>query len=128
MKLTKRDKELVKKAFNLWKTKYVSKRHSIASIALTKKDDYIEGMSMEFDCSVGVCAERTALFKMMPDETEVKTIVAVYKDKVIPPCGACRELIYEMNEKNLNNTWIIISKNKKIKLKDLFPYDWKKAF
>ena len=127
MKLTKEDKELIQKAENLWKEKYVSKKHSVSAIVLTSKGNIFEGMSIE-DIQTGICAERTAFFKMMPDEREIKTIVAVYKDKVIPPCGICREIMYDMSEKNLENTWVIVSKKQKVKLKELFPFPWKEAF
>jgi len=121
--LTKEDKELIKKYLELWKTKYVSKRHSVAAILQTKSGKIIEGMSMEFNCGIAVCAERVAMFKMMPDESEIKTIVAGYGEKIGPPCGVCRELMYEMNLDNLNNTWVIISPYQKVKLKELYPHD-----
>jgi|GEM_PF-2334957 len=37
MKLTKEDKELIQKAENLGKNKYVSKKHSVSAIVLTSK-------------------------------------------------------------------------------------------
>jgi len=127
MKLTKEDKELIQKAENLWKEKYVPKKHSISAIVLTSKGNIFEGMSVE-DIQTGICAERVAFFKMMPDEREIKTIVSVYKDKVIPPCGICREIMYDMSEENLENTWVIVSNKQKVKLKKLFPFPWKEAF
>jgi cytidine deaminase len=127
MKLTKEDKGLIQKAEKLWKKKYVSKKPSVSAIVLTSKGNIFEGMSME-DIQTRICAERTAFFKMMPDEKEIKTIVAVYKDKVIPPCGICREIMYDMSEKNLETTWVIVSKKQKVKLKELFPFPWKEAF
>ncbi|MEK6889178.1 MAG: cytidine deaminase [Nanoarchaeota archaeon] len=128
MKLTKEDREIIKKAEKLWKTKYISKRHSVSSILVSKKGKVLEGMSMEFECGIAVCAERVAMFKMMPEEDEIKTIIAMYDNKIIPPCGVCRELMSEMNKKNLENTWIIVSRNKKVKLKELLKFDWQKVF
>ncbi|NPE26496.1 cytidine deaminase [Methanococcoides sp. SA1] len=127
-KLNKEDKEIIKKAKALWKRDYVSQKHSVAAILISKSGEIFEGMSMEFNCGIAVCAERVAIFKMMPKEDEIKKIVAVYKNKVIPPCGVCREIMYEMNIKNLKNAEIIISGTKKTKLKELFPADWQKAF
>src|SRR3989344_702649 len=104
MKLTKEDKEIVKRAKQLGKEKYVAKKFTVASVLVSKSGNIFEGMSMEFDCGIGVCAERTAMFKMLPDESEIDTIVAVYRDKIImPPCGVCRELMHEINDKNLKN-------------------------
>jgi len=127
MKLTREDKELIQKAEKLWKEKYVSKKHSVSAVLISKNGNIFEGMSME-DIQVELCAERTAIFKMMPEENEIKIIVAVYKDKVIPPCGICREIMYDMNEKNLKNTWVIVSKKEKVRLGELFPFPWKEAF
>jgi len=128
VKLTKEDKEIIKKAEELWKRDYSSKKHSVSSILVSKDGEIFEGMSMEFHCGIAVCAERVAMFKLMPKQYEIKTIVAMYKDKIIPPCGVCRELMYEMSPKNLKNTWVIVSKSKKVKLKELFPHSWQEAF
>ena len=65
MNLTKDDKLLIQRAENLWKEKYASKKHSVSAVLVTKKGNIFEGMSMEDDQS-GICAERTAFFKMMP--------------------------------------------------------------
>jgi len=127
MKLTKEDKRLIEETKNLWKKKH-SKKHSVASILISKSGEKFDGMSMEFSCGISVCAERSAILKMMPDENEIDTIVALDRDVIMPPCGVCREFMYEMNEKNLKNTWVIVTKTKKVKLKDLYPYDWLKAF
>ena len=59
-------------------------------------------------------------------EYQIKKIVAVTSNgKILPPCGRCRELIYEINEKNID-TDVIISKNKAVKLKELLPHIWQK--
>jgi cytidine deaminase len=127
MKLTKEDKELIKKAEEIWE-QYDSEKHSVSSVVITKSGKVFDGMSMEFDCGVGICAERVALFKMMPEEKEIKIIVASSEKRVIPPCGVCRELMYEMHKNNFENTWVIVSKEKKVKLKELFPFPWEEAF
>ena len=111
-KLTKEDKNLIGEAKKLWNKKH-SKKHSVSSILISKSGKKFEGMSMEFDG--GTCAERVAIFKMLPDETKIKTLVAMHKNKILPPCGTCRELMYEIDAKNLNDMWIIISNNKKVK-------------
>lgn len=81
------------------------------------------------------CAERVAIGKMITDDKQyvIKKIVATWKDKngdiyVIPPCGHCRQAMKETDEKNINETEVILDKNKVVKLKELLPYDdwWKK--
>lgn len=126
--LTREDEDLIKRFENFGKEKCVSGRHSVAAILVSKSGRVYEGTSMEFDCGIGVCAERVAMFKMMPEETEIKVVVAGYKGKIGPPCGVCRELMFEMNKKNLKDTWVILSRNKKVRLGELYPYDWMKAF
>ncbi len=126
-KLTKEDKEIIKRC-EIYGMKNRSKRHSVAAIVVSKSGKFYEGMSMEFDCILGACAERTAFYKMMPDEDEIQIVVAMHKKDILPPCGSCRELMTQMNRKNINNTWVIVSKTEKIKLKDLIPYNWQKVF
>lgn len=81
------------------------------------------------------CAERVAIGKMITDDKEykIKKIVATWKDEkgvlyVIPPCGHCRQAMKETDESNINNTEVILDKNKSVILKELLPYDdwWKK--
>ncbi|MCK4650223.1 cytidine deaminase [Candidatus Pacearchaeota archaeon] len=127
MKLTKEDKSLID-ACEKYGMKNRSKRHSVSATLVSKSGKIYNGMSMEFDCILGACAERTAFFKMMPEEDEIKTIVAMHKSDILPPCGSCREIMVQMNRKNLNNTWVIVSRREKIKLKDLLPKVWQKVF
>ena len=78
------------------------------------------------------CAERVAIAKMITDGNEflIKKIVATWKDQdgtvyVIPPCGHCRECMRETDERNIDETEVILDINKVVKLKELLPYyDW----
>jgi cytidine deaminase len=49
--------------------------------------------------SLTLCAERTAIFKAISDGKREFTAIAVYvdSDEVFPPCGACRQVIYEFS-------------------------------
>jgi len=59
-------------------------------------------------------------------EYRIKKIVAVSGDgAVLPPCGRCRELIYQINEDNWN-TEIILGETRVVKLEDLLPEPWQK--
>jgi cytidine deaminase len=128
VKLTKEDKALITKVEKLWKKNYVSKKHSVAALVVSESGKIFEGMSMEFDCILGTCAERTAFFKMMPKENQIKSVVAIYDKKILPPCGCCREMMVQMNRKNLENTEVIVSRTEKVKLKELIPHVWQKVF
>jgi len=126
-KLTKEDKEIIEicKKYGL---KNRSKRHSVSATVVSKKGKVHNGVSMEFDCVLGACAERTAFFKMMPKEDEIKVVVAMHESDILPPCGSCREMMVQMNRKNLNNTWVIVSRNEKVRLKYLLPHVWQEVF
>jgi len=92
---------------------------------LTEKGKMFSGVNLDLACGIGFCAEHTAISQMISqtDETHIKTIVSAKKDKVLPPCGRCRELINLLDERNME-TDIIIKHNKKVKLKDLLPFSW----
>jgi cytidine deaminase len=63
------------------------------------------------------------------NEFDIKKIVAYSSiDKIILPCGRCRELISQISKYNYNSTEVIIRLNKSKKLKELLPLDWKKYF
>lgn len=49
-------------------------------------------------CTLGICAERNALFNMLTNgEDAVRRVIAIGSDgKAIPPCGACRELMSQL--------------------------------
>jgi cytidine deaminase len=83
-----------------------------------------------FSCGIGSCAEYQAIGSMISNgEKEIKTIVAVWFDnnknkyEIIPPCGKCREMIKQSSNNNMN-TEVILSKTKKVKLKELLPNPW----
>ena len=52
------------------------------------------------------------------------TMVAVNDDgAVLPPCGRCRELIYQIDPANLD-TDVIVERGEVVKLRDLLPHPW----
>lgn len=79
------------------------------------------------------CAEQNAIGSMITDSVyRVIKIVAVWKDEngavhVVSPCGNCRQMILEMDRKNLNAE-IILDHDKSVTLEELLLYHnwWKK--
>ena len=132
-KLNGQDRELIEKAKEIViKSKPVNliDTGDVGAALVTRKGNIFQGVSMGFYCGIGSCGEYQAIGAMISNgEKEIKTIVAVYysnrrkKYKVVPPCGKCREMIQQASKKN-QNTEVIVSENKKIKLKDLIPYSW----
>ncbi len=126
-KLNEKDKELIEKAREILvkARKNASKKIGEVGCALiSKKGNYYFGVCAELYCGLGGCAEKAAILNMITKgETEISTIVAVTEDKILPPCGVCRETILQVNKRNLD-TNVIISNSKKVKLKELLPYSW----
>lgn len=128
MKLTKGDKDLIKEAENIiLKSKKIKLLNtaSMGAALVTSKGNLFCGVCMGFHCGIGSCAEYQAIGSMVSNgENEIKTIVAVSKNgNIHVPCGKCREMINQVCKKN-KNTFVIISKSKKIKLKGLLPLAW----
>lgn len=83
------------------------------------------GVSIDTCSSMGFCAEHSAIAAMITaGEYKIKKIVAVLEDGVIlPPCGRCREFMYQVDGENLDAD-VIIGKNIVVKLKELLPHTW----
>ena len=56
------------------------------------------GVCVDTACTLGICAERNAIFNMITNgENTIKRVIAINREgKAIPPCGACRELMSQL--------------------------------
>ncbi len=82
------------------------------------------GINLDTHCGLGFCAEHSAIIRMIEDNhTRIAKIVAVTKDGVIPPCGRCRELIYQVNHQNLH-TQVLVHEHTIKALAELLPDLW----
>ncbi len=126
MKLNKQDNGLIEKARDIIKkSKPVNliDTGEVGSALVTLDENIYRGVSMGFYCGIGSCGEYLAIGAMISNgEKKIKTIVSVNdKGDVMPPCGKCREMMLQASKEN-KNTEVIISKSKKVKLKDVMPY------
>lgn len=102
---------------------YIKYKH-VGCALLTDSGNVYTGISINAKCGIGFCAEHSAISEMLKnDESKIKKIISVSNGKIIPPCGRCRELMYQLNPKNMN-TEVLINIDKLVKLKDLLPYPW----
>ncbi len=122
------NEELIKKAKAIIRPR--TDRHGFTSsdcgcAIVTDKGNVYLGVSIDTCSSMGFCAEHSAMAAMVTNgEYKIKKIVAVLEDgTVLPPCGRCREFMYQIHKDNLD-TDVIIGKNKVVKLKDLLPSRW----
>ena len=56
------------------------------------------GVCVDTACTLGVCAERNAIFNMLTNgENGIRRVIAMNRSgKAIPPCGACREFMTQL--------------------------------
>jgi cytidine deaminase len=96
----------------------------VASALVTEAGNVYTGICIDLDCSVGFCAEHSAIAAMLKErETVIKKIVAVTVDRIVPPCGRCREL---MGQVDLRNTGceILLPDGESVTLEALLPRRW----
>ncbi|MDF2985857.1 MAG: CMP/dCMP deaminase zinc-binding protein [Eubacterium sp.] len=96
---------------------------SVASALLTDKGNVYTGVCIDTACSMGFCAEHAAIAQMITnEESRIVKIVAVGAGgKIYPPCGRCREFIYQINNDNLKAE-VLVAEGKAVKLEELLPY------
>lgn len=91
----------------------------------TKAGNIYTGISMGTSANLGFCAEVCAIADMIKHgETEVAILVGVGPEgAMITPCGRCRELLFQIDRKNLA-TKVMVGKDKTVTLADLLPHRW----
>ena len=86
------------------------------------------GVCVDGACTLGVCAERNAIFNMITNgESRIRRVIAVGWDgKAMPPCGACRELMAQLMPKDYQGIEIMLNneKNEIVTLGALTPSWW----
>ena len=70
----------------------------VAAAILSKSGHIYTGVCVDTCSTLGICAERNAIFNMLTNgEQEIKKVIAIMPDgKSGPPCGACRELMSQL--------------------------------
>ena len=101
------------------------KSSEVSSVLITSKGNLFYGLSIDTLCGLGFCAEQSAIASMIAHgESQIKKIIALSKEgKILPPCGRCREFMFQINHDNLK-TKIIIAEKKIVSLEELLPHRW----
>ena len=70
----------------------------VAAAVETVSGKIYTGVCVDTSCSLGICAERNAMFHMITNgEFELRRVLAVMPDgKTGAPCGACREFMAQL--------------------------------
>jgi cytidine deaminase len=101
----------------------------VGAALVTDQGNVYTGINISLICGIGFCAEHSAAAEMIKNgETRIRKIVATTAEgHVLPPCGRCREMIYQIDESNLD-TAIIIGNGDKKPLRELLPHNWQNYF
>lgn len=120
--------ELVKKAYNNAYAKYSN--FKVGAVVVLKNGEYVLGANIE-NASYGLsnCAERTALFSAYANgyrkDDIVELVIIGNTDKPISPCGACRQVINELMNKDAIVTMTNLKGDiKTVKVLDLLPFSF----
>jgi cytidine deaminase len=131
------DQELVKKAYEISQNAYApySEFHVGASVQMANGKILTGSNQENIAYPSGLCAERVVLFyagSQFPN-TKIETICVVAKgdllpfDKILSPCGACRQVMLETEIRQTDEMRVIlVSQNEKTlifnNVKDLLPF------
>ena len=97
---------------------------TVGAALLTAKGNVYTGINIEVACGIGFCAEHSAIAEILKNRaTQIEMIVSINVESIIPPFGRCRELLFQVDNKNLN-TKVYLSKEKYVTLDELLPNRW----
>lgn len=101
----------------------------VASAILTPSGNVYAGVSISAACGIGFCAEHSAVAALITaGESRIVKVVALSGDgKIMPPCGRCRELMYQVNHANLDAE-VLMGEQKSTTLRNLLPEPWQKLW
>ncbi len=117
--------KIAKETLNPWELTEDTYSGKVAAALLTDKGNVYKGVNIDAPCSIGFCAEHAAIAAMITaKESRITKIVSVSaKHGIIPPCGRCREFIYQINYENINCE--VMLADRIVTLNQLLPDRWK---
>ncbi len=122
------NESLIQKAKEASQWRQVTDECSVGDVsgaALTSTGKVYTGLSISAACGVGFCAEHNIIAQMVNHgETHILKVAVISGDgKLMPPCGRCRELLYQIDRKNLM-TEFVLGADKTVCLEELLPKRW----
>ena len=101
----------------------------VSAAVLSKKGNIYVGVCIDTCSSLGICAERNAIFNMITNkEYEIDKVLCILPDGSVggAPCGACRELIVQLMADNYKDVEFMVDykTGKTVKLGDITPEWW----
>ena len=125
-------KRLIEKAGKLANKKTLSDECVVGAVGCAiisgSGTEYV-GVCIDAACGIGFCAEHAAIAAMITaGESRIRQIVAVNQyGTVLSPCGRCRELMFQINQANLQAE-VILGEHTTVLLGELLPKRWQEAW
>ena len=100
----------------------------VAAAVLSTGGTIYTGVCIDACCTLGICAERNAIFNMITNgEHEIAKVLTIMPNgKTGAPCGACRELMAQLMPKHYGQIEIMLDYDTKkvVTLGALTPEWW----
>lgn len=100
----------------------------VGAAVLSKSGKIYTGVCIDTCSSLGICAERNAIFNMITNgEDAIKRVIAINRDgKAMPPCGACREFMTQLMPEEYSDIEIMMDyeNDKVVTLGEITPEWW----
>lgn len=100
----------------------------VSAAILSKSGKIYTGVCIDTNSTLGICAERNAIFNMITNgEHEIDKVLCILPDgSNSAPCGACRELMVQIMAGKYHNIEIMLdySTGRTIKLGEITPEWW----
>ena len=100
----------------------------VAAAVLSSSGKIYTGVCIDTCSTLGICAERNAIFNMITNgEEKIEKVLAIMPDgKSGAPCGACRELMVQLMPGDYKDIEILLDYESEriVKLGDITPEWW----
>ena len=100
----------------------------VSAAILSKSGKIYTGVCIDTCSTLGICAERNAIFSMITaGESEIDKVLAILPDGTSgPPCGACRELMVQLMPGRYHDIEIMadLDTGRTVRLGDITPEWW----
>ena len=124
-------RELYQAAKAVQRPRDISERISAGGVAAaieSTSGKIYTGVCVDTSSSLGICAERNAMFNMITNgEDEIRRVLAIMPNgKTGAPCGACREFMAQLMIGKYESVEIMLDyeREKVVTLRELTPEWW----
>ncbi len=101
---------------------------AVSAALLSASGRIYTGVCVDTACTLGICAERSAIFNMITcGEQEIRRVVCITGDGQVggAPCGACRELMVQLMPESCKDIEILTDEEgNTVTLGELTPMWW----